>query len=179
MDVVNVQVIKKERHLILNGSTFSTKNGSLKVWHWAERPGNVSAVMVAALCNDNLVLIREFRVPINDYVWGLPAGLVESHESPEKTAEREMFEETGLTIKKVIRPISHFTRTSPGLTNEHIYYYFVEVEGTPSNSHLEETEDIEVFLCDRHDVAEILRDNKEVDSKAYLIMQRFAEDGKI
>ena len=179
MDVRSVKVLHTSKFLLFNESLYADKKLFMRSWSWVERTGNASAVMVAALHGDNLVVIREFRVPINGYIWSLPAGLVELGASVKETVDKETLEETGLTITEYIRPISYFTRTSPGLTNERLTYAFVRVEGTPSNKHLESSEDIEVHLMSRYQVSEILKSGDEIDSKAYLIMLRFVEEGKI
>lgn len=88
-------------------------------------------------------------------------------------------EETGLTLKRIIRPSIFDTRTSPGITNERLSIMFAEVEGTPTNIHVEDSEDIEVYLLDRKEVSKIFKRREMIDSKAALIMLRFAEDGKI
>jgi ADP-ribose pyrophosphatase len=179
MEVTNVKVLHKEPFLYLNSSSYINNAGKLKSWTWAGRPHNVSAVMVAATHGDKLVLIKEFRVPINGYIWGFPAGLVERGESPEDTAKREIFEETGLTISNYIRSTSPTTRTSPGMTDERLSIVFACATGIPNTRLLEDTEDIEVHLLTRIEVAHIIERGDEIDSKAYLIMLRFVEDGKI
>ena len=47
---------------------------------------------------DKVVLIRQYRYSIDDYVYEFPAGLVERGEDYRETAVREMKEETGLTF---------------------------------------------------------------------------------
>lgn len=179
MEVKSVSVLHKEPFLYLNNSSYVNNAGKLKSWTWAERPHNTHAVFIAALHGDKLVLIREFRVPVNGYVWSLPAGLIEDNQTPLETALRELTEETGLSLKKFIRDRSRITRTSPGMTNEGCFFVFIEAEGTPNTNLCEESEDIQVILATREQVAKILDMGENIDSKAYLIMMRFAEDGKI
>jgi ADP-ribose pyrophosphatase len=179
MEVESVRTIYNAEHLLINSSHYYDNNGDSKQWYWAERPNLISAVMVAAMHGDKLVLIKEFRVPLNGYIWGLPAGLVEHGESPEETAEREIVEETGLTIINKIRASSPVTYTSPGITNESMTMVFAEVTGTPNTKLNESSEDIEVHLLTRVEVASIIQRGGMIDAKAYLIMLRFVEDGKI
>jgi ADP-ribose pyrophosphatase len=179
MRVESTCLIYDTKYLRINSSRYYDNQENSNLWFWAERPNNTSAIMVAATFGDKLVLIKEFRVPLNDYIWGLPAGLVEKGESPEDTAAREITEETGLTIKKLTRTSSSMTYTSPGLTNEGLVLVFAEVEGTPSNKLQEASEDIEVHVLSRVEVASILQSGEKVDSKAYLVMLRYVEDGKV
>ena len=54
------------------------------------------AVSIVPITRDgNLVLIREFRYPLNSWVVGLPAGLVEPGEDLAVAVDRELREETG------------------------------------------------------------------------------------
>ena len=41
----------------------------------------------------NLIMVRQFRYPLNDYIYELPAGLIDPGESIKETAIREMKEE--------------------------------------------------------------------------------------
>jgi ADP-ribose pyrophosphatase len=179
MVVTDVKIIQRTKFLILNGSRYITKKGNEKIWHWVERPNLTSAVMVAALLEDKLVLIREFRVPLNSYVWELPAGLVEHGESPEECGAREVMEETGLQIVKPIRDPIYNTLSSPGLTNESVTLMFVEAQGVPTNINVEDSEDIEITLVDRSEARKILYSNQYIGSKAALVLLRFSEDGRI
>jgi ADP-ribose pyrophosphatase len=179
MEIEKVQVITKSPHLHMNCSHYTDKNGKGRLWYWVERPHKTHAVMIAAMHGDKLVVIKEYRVPDNCYVWSFPAGLVEHNEDVEKAAEREMIEETGLTIINYIRSTGPMVYTSPGITNEKISMVFAKVEGVPDDSLLEESEEISVHLMSRTEVASLLQRNNQIDSKAYLVMLRYAEDGKI
>lgn len=47
---------------------------------------------------EKIVLVRQYRYPINKYIYELPAGLIDEGETSEQTAIREMKEETGAYI---------------------------------------------------------------------------------
>lgn len=69
-------------------------DGSVKdPYYVIERP---DAVIVCPLTEeDEVVLVRQYRPPIDRIELGLPAGLVEEGEDPERAARRELSEETG------------------------------------------------------------------------------------
>jgi len=46
-----------------------------------------------------LVMIRQYRYPMDEYLYELPAGLIEEGETDAQAAIREMKEETGFTMK--------------------------------------------------------------------------------
>ena len=52
---------------------------------------------------DKIVLIKQFRYPINAYVYEFPAGLVEPGEEMAQAGIREIYEETGLVIISLVK----------------------------------------------------------------------------
>ena len=99
---------------------------------------------------DRIVLIRQYRYPLGDYIYEFPAGLVEPGEDVREAGIREMFEETGLTF--VPRDGGDFERpffTTVGMTDESCAMVFGYCQGTPTNAHQEAAEDIQVVLADR------------------------------
>ncbi len=121
---------------------------------------------------DKLVLVKQFRYPINDYVYEFPAGLVEPGEDMLEAAIREMYEETGLTFVpgKADKAYSKPFFTSTGMTDECCGTVYGYCSGIPSNSHQEESEDIEVILADKEECKRILREEKVAIKCAYMLM---------
>jgi len=134
--------------------------------------------ILATESGNRLVVIREFRVPIWDYEYSFPAGLIEPDHSLKDMIRKELGEETGLTLKTV-RHISPLLYTSAGFTDEAVHMALVEVEGTPSNTHLEEHEDIEVVLMDVTDIRALLASKNKIAAKAWGLLYHFAVLGEI
>ena len=64
----------------------------------------IDAVIICAYHKEKnkLVIIKEFRVPINKYIYELPAGLVDRSDDDFSSAViRELKEETGLDVVKI------------------------------------------------------------------------------
>lgn len=181
MKFIRKDVVTPTKYLNLNCSTYEEPfSGKTLNWVWVERPGSQNAVVIAALHKNKLVVIQEFRIPISDYEWGLPAGLIDFGETPEETVRRELTEETGLKVKRFIRPITSLIYNSSGLTNEGCHLAFVEAEGTPSRDLLDGSEDIYTYLLPQNKVRELIQDpQKKFGAKAYLIFERFATYGDI
>lgn len=96
-------------------------------WEYAERK-NISGIVaiVAVTASRELVLIEQYRPPVNRRVIELPAGLVGDdpgleEESFEAAAERELLEETGYQAKELVR-LFHGP-PSPGMSNEDITFF--------------------------------------------------------
>ena len=130
------------------------------------------AVMIVPFCEGgNLVLIKQFRPAINDYIYEFPAGLVDPGESIEEAVARELYEETGLKAEKmnqVIKP----SYTSVGMSDENCAIYSVKAVGTPNTDYKEENEDIEICIVNLEDIPKFLTDHN-VSIKTALTLQLF------
>ena len=124
---------------------------------------------------DRVVLIRQYRYPIDGYVYEFPAGLVESDEDMLAAGIREMFEETGLNFTPVqtARPFY----TSIGMTDESCGTVFGYCSGEPSNAHQEGSEDIQVVLADREECKRILKEENVAIMCGYMLMHFIASEG--
>lgn len=96
-------------------AVFPGRDGKEVAREYIRHPG---AVVVLALLNSpgRVVLIRNYRVSIDRFIWELPAGTLGRAEDPAACASRELTEETGFRAAEV-RPLGRFY-TSPGLSDE-------------------------------------------------------------
>ena len=118
---------------------------------------------------DKVVLVRQFRYPINGYVYEFPAGLVEPGEDMVQAGIREMLEETGLSFSPVHSTQPFFMTV--GMTDESCGFVFGYCDGQPTNAHQEGSEDIQVVLADRAECRRILREELVAMPCALLLMQ--------
>lgn len=80
-------------------------------------------VIIAPVLNrKNILVLRQWRPVPKNYIYNLPMGLLEKHErSSRKSAERELYEETGLLPKRIIK-LGEFWRAPAYLTTKvHIF----------------------------------------------------------
>ena len=75
-----------------------------------------SAVMMAVDEKNRVMLVRQYRLPANQFLWELPAGKTDEGETVLQAARRELIEETGLRAKKWKKLVSFFP--SPGYVEE-------------------------------------------------------------
>lgn len=93
-------------HLVFSGSVFSvydkvielvrTDGGSERIRRQLIKHDPCVVMLVHDADRDSYLLTREYRVGAGSYVNGLPAGFIDSGESPEQAALRELREETGV-----------------------------------------------------------------------------------
>lgn len=130
-----------------------------------------AGVMLFGLLGDCVVLEKQFRYPLDGYVYELPAGLIEKGESLLDAAKREAFEETGLTFEPVESGIlSRPFYMSPGMTDEACATVFGHFSGEPTSIHEEPDEDIQVVLADREECRRILAEERVSITCAYQLM---------
>lgn len=135
-------------------------------------------VVIYSIHGDKVVLIRQYRYPIGDYIYEFPAGLVEPGEDMEQAAIRELYEETGLRLTPIpggccSRPFF----TTVGMTDESCGTVFGRCEGEPTSIHQEATEEIQVVLADKSECRRILREENVAVQCAYMLMHFIASEG--
>jgi ADP-ribose pyrophosphatase len=72
-----------------------------KMMHYIWYKSSDVAVIVPFLDNDTLVMIRQYRYPLHKVLLEFPAGHIEKNEDAEKTARRELLEETDYLAKEI------------------------------------------------------------------------------
>jgi ADP-ribose pyrophosphatase len=193
MDVLRVEKLTDEKWLNLYAAAFR-HNGHDGRWVFASRkpgddpyqvPDRCDAVLIVAVLREEgrpprLVLVREFRVPVGDYVVGLPAGLIDPGEGLEETVRRELREETGFEVVAV-RRVTPPLYSSAGLTDEAAAFAFVDARATPEGkADLQASEDLEVLLLDYEGVCRLC-DAPDVrfDVKAWMVLYLYRQLGRL
>ena len=147
---------------------------TLKAVTGDQHPDGVILYGVHGKNRDKVVLVRQFRYPVNRFVYEFPAGLIEPGEDMLEAGIREMYEETGLEF----RPVGHAQPfyMSVGMTDESCGTVFGYCSGEPTNSHQEGTEDIQVILADRAECRRILKEEQVALPCAYMLMHFVASE---
>ena len=114
------------------------------------------AVMIVPITRDDeFIILKQFRPPINDYIYEFPAGLIDVGEEIEESAKRELFEETGLSIISM-ELLLKASYTSVGMSDESVAVVKAIVEGEISTDNTEDDEEIEVLKIKRENVKEFI-----------------------
>jgi len=189
MLIHDIRKLTDMRHLNLFTVQYRDKTGRDKTWTYASRSGPVNAgdtgsekpdavVVVPYHVNERkLVIIREFRVVLGGYQYGFPAGLVDPGEGVVQAGKRELFEETGLRLTRVVAR-SPAVYSSSGMTDESVSLVYAECEGVPSSAHTEDSEDIQTLLVSRKEAGRLLESGDiRFDVKTWIVLKQFADNG--
>jgi ADP-ribose pyrophosphatase len=121
-----------------------------------------SAVMMAMDEKDRILLVRQYRLPAEDYLWELPAGKIDEGEKALQTAKRELAEETGYKAKTWTKLATFFV--SPGYVQERMTIFLAtdlkSGDATPMDD-----EQIETRWFKKKEVGDMIRDGKIKDAK--------------
>ncbi len=83
-----------------------------------------AVVLVARPTPGEIVLVQQYRYPLGRMTWEVPAGGIESGETPEAAAIRELREETGYRVEHARRLWSAYS--APGFCNELLHFFAVD-----------------------------------------------------
>ena len=162
-----------------NGGTFkyyfATRRGDddIRIRTHSTDPDGISLFAVYGEKKDSVVLIREFRYPINDYIYDVPAGLVEPGEDVKEAAVREFREETGMNFEPVYSgnaAARKSTYPTVGLTDEMIATEYGYASGIPDKQFMESSEDITTVIADRTELSRIIKEERVAMRALFLIM---------
>ncbi|AWK51996.1 DNA mismatch repair protein MutT [Clostridium beijerinckii] len=193
--VTRLNALVETKYLSLYEAEYENKVGNMRTWTIASRKDNdtlqkqffenkedaTDGVIIAAYHKDEkkLVIIKQFRIPLNDYVYELTAGLIDPGEDIKRTIGRELMEETGLKIIDVIKNRgTDKVYVSAGMTDESLALVYCTCEGEISGEYLEDDECIEAMLVSQEEAKELIQSNDKFDIKCFLVLQSFALIGE-
>jgi len=137
-------------------------NGQLATREIVKHPG---AVAVVALVEDRMLVVEQYRKPLEKSQVEIPAGKLEPGEDPMAAAVRELEEETGYKAES-IKPICSFY-TSPGFADELLHLYLAE--GLNKGvAHPDEDEFLEVEALTLEEAEQYMAEGRISDAKTIM-----------
>lgn len=133
-----------------------------------------SGAVIVGFRGDELLLLREFRMGVNQFIYNMPAGHSEAGESVEECAKRELREETGLRIKRICKILPP-AYAAPDLSDSSAWVVMAEVEGE-FHPQTEADEYIQPLFADRKQLEELLN-NEKFSGRAQLMAYFFCKMG--
>lgn len=154
---------------------FASRNDAnqIKLRTKSMQPEGIVIYAVTEEAEPRLVLIRQYRYPLDAYIYELPAGLIDAGETAGEAAARELKEETGFDFTEYTGGNWLYRRPyfmGPGFTDETSAAVFGTASGMISGKRNEDTEEIQVILADKEKVKQILATERVSLRGAYLMM---------
>lgn len=116
---LSTEYIYKGKILSLKVEQVQLPDGNKSKREIVEHKGAVA--IVAFKDDDTILLVRQFRKPLNKELLEIPAGKLEENEDPKHCALRELEEETGYKANNI--EFIGKILTTPGFSNELIYIF--------------------------------------------------------
>jgi len=114
------------------------------------------AVSILAITPDErIVVIRQYRHAIGDFIYELPSGYVDEGESPLNAAVRELAEETGFACQDMTSLGS--LRAMPSRINNNLHFFFGK-DANQVQRQLEEDRGVEVLLIKSGELKSMIRE---------------------
>lgn len=188
MKLVKITKLTNERFLNLYDLEYEHEG---KTIHWTMASRNEPDQMVCSTGKDKadtvcivprvrkdgkeyIVLTREYRQPIGDYVYSFPAGLVEAGENPLDCCARELEEEIGAVELAEVKQLSNVCYNSEGMTDESVVMFEVVVTKF-GKQNLQDHEDINMIIVPMEEVEDFIKD-KRLSTRAGIYLPMMARE---
>ena len=187
-EIVATEKLTDEKWLNLFRRTFR-RGGHTFRWLFASRKPEPTVerkpdavLIVPILVGDGeprLVATKEYRVVIDAFEWGLPAGLIDHDEPPLTAARRELLEETGYELVDVIQ-ISPPNYSSTGMTDELVTIVVCTCRKPADHrQRLEISEQIEVHLLTLAEISALVNTQEPINGRAWQAFYLFHRLGRL
>jgi ADP-ribose pyrophosphatase len=138
-------------------------NGKTATREKISHPGAVGIVPITD--DGNVLLVRQYRYPVDDITIEIPAGKIDKKEEPEKCARRELAEEVG-AINGDLKLLSSFY-TTPGFCDEVLHLY-IATGFNMSQNNLDEDEFLDIVSVKHEEAVKWIMEGKIKDSKTII-----------
>jgi len=125
-------------------------------YYVVELPGWANAVVVTP--SNEIVLVKQYRYPVDAVTLELPGGVINDGEDPMVAALRETQEETGYTSDSI--QLICKLAPNPAINDNTAYFYLIENAVPTAHTNPDFYEDIEVVLYNKKDFLQLLQQNK-------------------
>lgn len=180
MKFLGMEKVRDGKYLKNYELSYENKAGKLKKFEIVSRKElsgpddlgkRVSGVSIVAFQDDKMMLLKEFRLSINREIFNLCAGMMEEGETIGECIARELYEETGLSVKRMISILPP-SFSAVGFSDTKTYIAFVEAEGA-FEDHTSDNEQIQARFYTRQEVRELLT-TAEFSSRSQMAAYFFA-----
>lgn len=181
MKFIKLEKVKDGKYLKNYEITYLNKAGKEKKYEIVSRKelreaadiGRASSgISIVAFHDGKLLLLREFRMSVNKTIFNLCAGMIEEGETVEECISRELYEETGLSVKR-IRTILPPSYAAVGISDTKTYIAIVDAEGEFSD-HTSDNEMIQAQFYTKEEVEKLL-ETEEFSSRSQIIAYFFVQ----
>jgi len=153
--------IFRGRAVNLRIDTIEKKSGQVTTREIVEHKDCIAVVVVDN--EDNILMVEQFRTPVNRVLLEIPAGGVKDGEEPEDCVRRELQEEIGYLPRKLRRLGGFYA--APGYCSEYLHV-FLATDLSESRLIAEDTDEIEVVRIPVPEILKMIDSGEICDAKS-------------
>ncbi|MGB2815483.1 MAG: NUDIX hydrolase [Dehalococcoidales bacterium] len=176
-ETLSSQLIYDGRAVKLRVDSVRLSNGRQTTREIVEHSDCIAVVVIDE--NNNVLLVKQFRKPVENELLEIPAGGIDPGEDPKEAVNRELREEIGYMPRKVQRLGGFYS--APGYCTEYLYLYLV-TGLVPSQLIAEDTEAINVVRVPIEEIPDLIASGRICDAKSIagllVYLNRFKEKPK-
>jgi ADP-ribose pyrophosphatase len=158
--LINSKEIYKGRVIDLRVDEIQYENGIIGYREVATHPGGAAVVAVK---DGKIILVTQYRYPLNKIIYELPAGKLDHSEDPVVCAKRELEEETGYISENFIK-LGEIVST-PGFCNERLYLFLARGLKPGKKNHGEGEYGMETHYFSLGEIEEKIFNGEIIDAK--------------
>ncbi len=152
--------IHKGRVYELVSENITLENGVTTETEFIHHPG--ATAIVPMLNETQIILINQYRHALRKFIWEIPAGTLDTEETPINCARRELIEETGYSAQ-TWKQLAEITPV-PGYSDERIYI-FLATDLDPAGQSLDSDEILNVHTLKLEEALTMIRNGEIQDGK--------------
>lgn len=164
-EILNEKLIHKGNFMDFVNIDVKLPNGKNANRDVIKHPG--ACAVIAFLDSENIILVEQFRLPLNKTLLEIPAGKLNKKEDPMDCAKRELQEETGYVAKEIEYLGS--IATAPGFCDEIIHLYKA-LNLSLGEKNEDEDEFTSVKVLNINDLKEMIKKGEIIDGKTISVL---------
>ena len=183
MKLLRMKKVKDGKYLKNYELVYENKAGKEKVFEIVSRSEIASVddlgkktqgVSIIAFYQGKMLLLKEFRMGVNKTIVNFCAGSVEEGEVMEDCLKRELKEETGLNVKRIIKilPPSYAAVSLSDMKNT---IAFIEAEGELNSDNAGDNEEIRAAFYSKEECRKLL-ETYEFSSRCQAVVYLYTMD---
>ncbi len=172
-ETLSSQMIYDGRVVKLRVDSVRTGNGRQTTREIVEHSDCIAVVVIDK--QDNVLLVKQFRKPVEKELLEIPAGGIDPGEGPEEAVSRELREEIGYMPRKVQKLGGFYS--APGYSSEYLYLYLA-TDLVPSQLIAEDTEEINVVRVPVKEIPDLIASGRICDAKSIAGLLTYLEHGR-